>query len=326
MTLVLAYNKLIERFIALVKMYIKDCGMKVAHTVQEVRNWHRDAKGSIGFVPTMGCLHAGHTSLFEQSMKDNDLTVVSIFVNPSQFGPNEDLDQYPRTLSEDIKLLEELGVDMLFAPKASEIYPQGIPLNVDEQRGPFVSVLGVSEVLEGATRPNFFRGVATVVAKLLNIVAPDVAYFGQKDIQQFIVLDTMVRQLFFNVRLQMMPIKRDSNGLALSSRNKYMSEETLQIASNIYKGLKRGSRKVLESNGIIGRDAVDAEIRQVWQPYVSSGDFEIDYLSIADFQTLKEVSSISPAEQQVVISCAIYVKDRRDKNVKVRLIDNILLG
>lgn len=300
--------------------------MKVVHTIQEVRDWHRDATGSVGFVPTMGCLHAGHSSLFEQSLKDNDFTVVSVFVNPSQFGPNEDLDQYPRTLPEDIKLLEELGVDLLFAPKTSEIYPQGIPLDVEEQRGPFVSVLGVSEMLEGSSRPNFFRGVATVVAKLLNIVAPDVAYFGQKDIQQFIVLDTMVRQLFFNTRLQMMPIKRDRNGLALSSRNKYLSPETLEIASNIYKGLQKGSRKVLEATGDIDRDAVDTEIRQVWQPYVSRGDFEIDYLSIADVQTLKEVSKISPAGQQVVISCAVYVRDTKDKNVRVRLIDNILLG
>ncbi|QLQ81969.1 hypothetical protein HG537_0G02230 [Torulaspora globosa] len=297
--------------------------MKVVHTIQEVRNWHQDVKGSIGFVPTMGCLHAGHSSLFEQSMKDNDFTVVSIFVNPSQFGPNEDLDQYPRTLPEDIKLLEKLGVDMLFAPKTSEIYPQGIPLDVNEQRGPFVSVLGVSEMLEGSTRPNFFRGVATVVAKLFNIVAPNVAYFGQKDIQQFVVLDTMVKQLFFNTRLQMMPIMRDTNGLALSSRNKYMCPETLQIASNIHKGLQKGYDKVLESNGIVDREAVDNEIKKFWQPYISSGDFQIDYLSIANLQTLQEVAKITPTEQ-LVISCAIYVKDRKT-NVKVRLIDNILL-
>lgn len=299
--------------------------MKVVHTIQEVREWHRDARGSVGFVPTMGCLHAGHASLFEQSLKDNDFTVASIFVNPSQFGPTEDLDQYPRTLKEDTKLLEELGVDLLFAPNAREIYPQGIPLDVNEQKGPFVSVLGVSEMLEGSTRPNFFRGVATVVAKLLNIVAPDVAYFGQKDIQQFIVLDTMVRQLFFDTRLRMMPIKRDENGLALSSRNKYMSEETAQIASNIYKGLQKGYQRVLDSKTPISREILETEIKQVWQPFVASGDFELDYLSIADSKTLTEVPEINPSDAHVVISCAVYVNDRKNKSVRVRLIDNILI-
>lgn len=300
--------------------------MKVVHTVQEVREWQLAAQGTVGFVPTMGCLHAGHASLFERSIQENDLTVASIFVNPSQFGPSEDLDRYPRTLPEDTALLEQLGVDLLFAPNAREIYPQGIPLTVEEQRGPFVSVLGVSEMLEGSTRPNFFRGVATVVAKLLNIVTPNVAYFGQKDIQQYIVLNTMVTQLFFNTRLQMMPIKRDANGLALSSRNKYMCPETTKIASNIYKGLLQGYHKALHAQGATTRDTIDAEIRNVWAPYVSSGDFEIDYLSIADLQTLTELRDIDPtSQQQVVISCAIYVNDKKDKSVRVRLIDNILL-
>ena len=153
-----------------------------------------------------------------------------------QFAPTEDLDSYPRTFDQDKALLEEAGVDVLFAPQAREIYPRGIPLEVEKQEGPFVSVLGVSEKLEGMTRPNFFRGVATVVAKLFNIVSPDNAYFGQKDLQQFVVLQTMVNELFFDLKLVMMPIKRSRSGLALSSRNKYLCEESLEVSSNIFKG------------------------------------------------------------------------------------------
>lgn len=315
------YSKFINR-----KSYKKQHTMKIAHTIQEVRDWHKDCKGSIGFVPTMGCLHAGHGSLIKQSRLDNAYTVVSIFVNPSQFAPTEDLDKYPRTLPADIELLERLGVDVLFAPSANEMYPQGIPLKVEDQKGPFVTVQGVSEMLEGSSRPNFFRGVATVVAKLLNIVAPTVAYFGQKDIQQFIVLDTMVRQLFINTRLRMMPIERDNSGLALSSRNKYLCQDTLQIASNLYKGLERGAQAVRESQSV--KDAQDIKdlILQVWEPQLTQGDFEIDYLSIAHLHTLQEVRSIEPSRtNKIVISCAVYVKDKNDPTVKVRLIDNTIV-
>lgn len=300
--------------------------MKVVHTIQEVREWRKECKGSTGFVPTMGCLHAGHGSLIKQSRLDNDYTAVSIFVNPSQFAPTEDLDQYPRTLPADIDLLEQLGVDLLFAPNANEMYPQGIPLNVEDQRGPFVTVLGVSEMLEGSTRPNFFRGVATVVAKLLNIVTPTVAYFGQKDIQQFIVLDTMVRQLFIDTRLQMMPIQRDSQGLALSSRNKYLCQESLTIASNLYKGLQRGCQMIQDSPNVISANDVKNVISEMWFPHLAQGDFKIDYLSIAHLQTLTELSKIeAKRDHKIVISCAVYVKDRKQPTVTVRLIDNIIL-
>lgn len=307
--------------------------MKVLHSIQEVVEWRTRDLGdrreiSVGFVPTMGCLHAGHASLIKKSREENNYTVVSIFVNPSQFAPTEDLEKYPRTLPEDIKLLENLGVDFLFAPAANEMYPQGIPLDVEKQKGPFLTVLGVSEMLEGATRPNFFRGVATVVTKLFNIVMPDIAYFGQKDVQQFIVLDVMVRQLFFNTRLKMMPILRDENGLALSSRNKYLCQKSLQIASNIFRGLQRGATLAIEGKCAPSREKILSAINVVWAPYINSGAFKIDYLSIADFETLTEVEAIEPVDQRqkkIVISCAIYVHDLENSNVCVRLIDNIVV-
>ena len=194
--------------------------MQVLRTVAEVRAWRKQENvrnEDVGFVPTMGCLHEGHASLIQQSIKDNKFTVVSIFVNPSQFAPTEDLDKYPRTLDADKKLLEELGVDAVFVPQPKDLYPRGIPLDVSKQVGPFISVLGLSEKLEGKTRPNFFRGVATVVGKLFNIVQPTKAYFGQKDFQQFVVLQNMVKELFFDLELVMMPITRSAtSGLALS--------------------------------------------------------------------------------------------------------------
>lgn len=316
--------------------------MKVFHTVKDVVHWRETEIGDrcqkkIGFVPTMGALHEGHASLIRNSVKQNDFTVCSIFVNPSQFAPNEDLDRYPRTLKEDIKLLESLDCDVLFAPSASEMYPQGIPLTIEDQRGPFVSVLGVSEMLEGKTRPNFFRGVATVVTKLLNIVSPDVAYFGQKDIQQFIVLDTMCKELFVNTKLVMMPIARSSTGLALSSRNKYLSEESKEIAANIYKGLEAAAKLIQDcrakcdsSNDCdnFSRAKVEESVMKNWNPFIDSKDFKVDYLSIAYRSTLMEVKDpkdLCNPNIPLVISCAIYVKDRENPDVIVRLIDNVLV-
>ena len=308
--------------------------MKVFHTVEEVIQWRQNGIGdrrsiSVGFIPTMGCLHEGHASLIQASKRENNYTVVSIFVNPSQFAPTEDLDQYPRTFLEDSKLLESFDVDVLFAPAPSVIYPQGIPLVVSEQRGPFVSVLGVSEVLEGSTRPTFFRGVATVVTKLLNIVMPDFAYFGQKDIQQFTVLSVMVDELFINTKLRMMPIIRSSTGLALSSRNKYLCPESLGLAATLYKGLKSAEENIksLKDGETLTRTQIVDQIKNIWESYIRSNDFKSDYVSVAQWGTLKEVDRVqkisnSPA---YIISCAVYVTDRGENKNVVRLIDNIIL-
>lgn len=309
--------------------------MKVFHTVKEVVQWRKNQVGDrcqvkIGFVPTMGALHSGHATLIRESVANNDFTVCSIFVNPSQFAPNEDLDQYPRTLPQDIELLQSLHCDVLFAPNANEMYPQGIPLTVEDQRGPFVNVLGISEMLEGRTRPNFFRGVATVVIKLLNIVSPDKAYFGQKDIQQFIVLDTMTKELFMDVELLMMPIARADTGLALSSRNKYLSDETKSIASHLYAGLHEAETLItqsrLEPNQSVTRLQVEEAVMSHWNPYIESHDFQIDYLSIARRSDLQEVADQTELHRvPLVISCAVYVTDRVDPSVQVRLIDNVLV-
>lgn len=298
--------------------------MKVVHTIAEVRQWRALFAGSakIGFVPTMGCLHEGHASLIKQSKQDNDFTVVSIFVNPSQFAPTEDLDQYPRTMDADMTLLKSLGVDLLFAPTAKVMYPQGIPLDVEKQRGPFVSVLGVSEMLEGKTRPNFFRGVATVVLKFLNIITPTVAYFGQKDIQQFVVLNTMCNELFVNTTLIMMPIVRGTEGLALSSRNKYLCDESLQIANNLYRGLHAAETMLTQQRAVCTRESLLDTVQKIWQPFIDQGDFKVDYVSFADWTTLEEVNKF---DGKVIISCAVYVKDRKDTTRVVRLIDNVVV-
>lgn len=303
--------------------------MRIIRTVEALKRWRKtsvDAKTeTIGFVPTMGCLHDGHLSLVNESIKSNNYTVVSIFVNPSQFSPTEDLDNYPRTFEEDEKLLSSAGVDIIFAPAVEEIYPRGIPLNVNEQEGPFVSVLGVSEKLEGRTRPNFFRGVATVVTKLLHAVSPDEAYFGQKDLQQFIVLDTMVKELFFDVELIMMPIKRSETGLALSSRNKYFSAESLKIASNIYKGLKEGANYLSNERASPSRETLISVIMSIWKPYIDSKDFEVDYISLARMDNLEEVEPTLQNNHDLALSCAVYVTDRANKGSVVRLIDNIII-
>ncbi|CAL9729872.1 pantoate--beta-alanine ligase [Monosporozyma unispora] len=311
--------------------------MKVFHTVKEVVEWRKTQVGDrcqvkIGFVPTMGALHAGHATLIRESVAHNDFTVCSVFVNPSQFAPHEDLDQYPRTLPQDIELLESLNCDVLFAPNAKEMYPQGIPLTVADQRGPFVSVLGISEMLEGKTRPNFFRGVATVVTKLLNVVAPDKAYFGQKDIQQFIVLDTMTKELFMNVELQMVPIYRSETGLALSSRNKYLSDESKTVSANLYAGLHAAETLINNSRSAgksgLTRSQVESAVMAIWTPFIESKDFKVDYLSIARHSDLKEVTDdkeINDNTVCLVISCAVYVSDRLDPTVQVRLIDNVLI-
>lgn len=305
--------------------------MKVFHTAKEVVSWRTNeidrSKATIGFVATMGCLHDGHRSLIEKSLTENDYTIVSIFVNPSQFGPTEDLDKYPRTLQEDIKMLESLNVDALFAPSVDEMYPQGIPLQVEKQRGAFVTVLGVSEMLEGASRPGFFRGVATVVTKLLNITMPDVAYFGQKDIQQFVVLTTMVRDLFVNTTLKLVPIVRNESGLALSSRNKYFCDESLQLAANIYRGLRSAS-ELIESgtHKILTRQTILDRIYSYWNPLIASNDFKVDYVSIARLSDLQEIDQIAcPTLGDTVISCAVFVTDREDPNTVVRLINNVIV-
>lgn len=226
--------------------------MKLCKTVAELREEIALAKAAgktIGLVPTMGALHEGHASLIKAAGMENELVVVSVFVNPTQFGPNEDLDAYPRTLDADCKLAESMGADIVFAPAPAEMYPS--------QDMTWVEVTGdITKVLCGRTRPIHFRGVTTVVAKLFNLAQPDHAYFGQKDAQQVEVLKRMVKDLFFNVKLRVMPIVREADGLAKSSRNTYLSKaeraaavvlsSSLETAQTLFNAGERDSKKLVE--------------------------------------------------------------------------------
>ncbi len=275
--------------------------MKIFRTAREMRAWSRAQRAagkSIGFVPTMGALHEGHASLMRAASERDDVSVISIFVNPAQFAPNEDLDQYPRTWAADLALAERTGIDAIYAPTASGMYARDYST--------FVLVGGVSEGLCGASRPHFFRGVATVVTKLFNAVEPDHAYFGLKDAQQCAVIQRMVRDLDMGTEIVPMPLIREEDGLALSSRNKYLSPEERKRALCISRSLFE-ARAMLEAGE---RDA--AVIKEAVRDGMSPTD--IDYVEVVDAASMRPVDEI---RGPVFVAVAA--------NVGVtRLIDNIL--
>ncbi|RKO93390.1 Pantoate-beta-alanine ligase [Blyttiomyces helicus] len=287
----------------------------VVHTVAEYRaireQWFREGL-TVGFVPTMGALHEGHLSLAHLARAKCDRVVSSIFVNPAQFSPTEDLNQYPRTLPEDLALLSSASTDVAFVPSVSEIYPAGITLNVSEQVGTFVEVRGKSHQMEGAIRPHFFRGVATVVTKLLNVTQPTHAFFGQKDGQQCAVLRSMVRDLLVPTELVVGATVREPDGLAMSSRNRYLTPGDRSAAPVLYAALEaaqhafnagtKDRRSLLDiANGVIAK-----------QPGV-----ELQYLSLANAFSLNEEEVVGP--DGAILSGALLVG-------KTRIIDNVLLG
>lgn len=298
--------------------------IKILRTVQQVRNWRLQQtlqRHKVGFVPTMGALHAGHCSLVSASIRNNDNTVVSIFVNPLQFAPHEDLNSYPRTLDTDLKLLEEkfgTKVDAVFVPQVSEMYPQGVPLEVGSQRGAFVSVLGVSEQLEGVTRPQFFRGVATVVTKLLNVVTPTNLYVGQKDAQQCVVLKNLVRDLLIDTNVNVVPTLREPNGLAMSLRNAYLSTAAKDEASVIYKALSAGASVYKNAGTAVESAQIIAEVRQV----LAKKDFEVEYIAVSDPNLLADLEKVEPGVGAIV-STAVRVP--KEGGGVARLIDNVVL-
>ncbi|WP_303853551.1 pantoate--beta-alanine ligase, partial [Salinicola salarius] len=248
--------------------------MQVLQNRRQMSRACRSAKRPLGLVPTMGALHEGHMALVKQARKDNSTLAATIFVNPSQFGPQEDLSAYPRDLERDLALLREEGVDLVFTPSVEEIYPPGFNTWVD--------VGGLGDRLEGAHRSGHFRGVATVVAKLFNIIGPDRAYFGQKDGQQSAVIRKMVRDLDLDVEVVMVPTVRDSDGLALSSRNAYLTEEQRRAAPVVYRALQLAQR--LWQEGITDGSWIRSETRLVLE---SEGLIErIDYVSVANAETL----------------------------------------
>ena len=280
--------------------------MKVVKTVKEVRDivsaWKKEGL-TVGFVPTMGFLHEGHKSLIRKSASQNDRTVVSVFVNPIQFGPNEDLEAYPRDLNRDMKAVEESGGDLIFNPEPEEMYP-----------GHFTSFIDTTETTEllcGAVRPVHFRGVCTVVGKLFNIVTPDRAYFGQKDAQQLATVKRFVRDLNFPVEIAACPIVREADGLAKSSRNTYLNPEERKAALILSQSLKKG-QEAIEQGERDSQKVIDI-IRENLQTEPLA---RIDYVEVVDFENIQRTPVI---EGETLVAIAVYIG-------KTRLIDNFIVN
>ena len=281
--------------------------MKLVHTVAELRDEVTAAKAqglTIGLVPTMGALHEGHASLIAAANKENDFVVVSVFVNPTQFGPNEDLDAYPRTLEADCKLAEKMGANVVFAPSPKEMYP-----SADDT---WVEVTGdITKVLCGRTRPIHFRGVTTVVTKLFNLAQPDRAYFGQKDAQQVEVLKRMVKDLFCPLQLRVMPIIREADGLAKSSRNTYLSQEEHTAALVLSRSLK--AAKAMYEAGERDAAKITAAV---------TADIEKEPMSNIDYVEIYALPGLEPVSNPMVGSNLLAVAV---KFGTTRLIDNVVL-
>lgn len=256
---------------------------------------------TIGFVPTMGALHEGHLSLIQTAKNQNDVTVCSIFVNPTQFNNPDDLAVYPRTLEADCQLLEQVQCDVVFAPSAAEMYPSLTNLKFN---------FGILEtVMEGKFRPGHFNGVGIVVAKLFNIVQPTKAYFGQKDLQQCAVINCLVRDLSFSLDLVICPTQREQDGLAMSSRNRNLSNEQRALAPAIYKALQQASQQLKTQPAQVVKKAIE-------DYFTSINDIELEYFEISDFETLLPVEELS--EGKTALCIAAYLG-------KTRLIDNVII-
>lgn len=279
--------------------------MFVAETIQGARDYlSRRMKGNVlGLVPTMGFLHKGHLSLVRKCRSENNITAVSIFVNPIQFGPNEDFETYPRDIEKDLSLLEGEGVDIVFTPSPAEMYPEDLSVYVNET--------SLSSGLCGASRPGHFRGVCTVISKLFNIMCPDRAYFGQKDYQQVQVIKRMVRDLNFPVEIVPCPIVRDEDGLAVSSRNVYLSSEERNAALVLNKSLSMAEEMVRN-----GEKSPGNVIKAVSDNINSEPLLTIDYVALKDADSLADMDAI---DGRAVLALAVRVG-------KTRLIDNIVLA
>ncbi|QHI72720.1 pantoate--beta-alanine ligase [Aminipila terrae] len=278
--------------------------MKVAATVLEtrdmIRKWKQEGL-TIGLVPTMGFLHEGHASLIQKCREENDKVIVSVFLNPTQFGENEDLAAYPRDFERDMMLCEKMGADLIFHPEPEEMYQDSCT---------FVNITALSDNLCGKTRPTHFKGVCTVVSKLFNIVTPDNAYFGQKDAQQLAIIKKMVKDLNFDIRIVGCPIVREEDGLAKSSRNTYLNEEERSAALCLSKAVREGQRIIsmgADSEKVLGpmREIIEKE------PLA-----KIDYINVVDALTMHPVERI---ENPVLVAMAVYIG-------RTRLIDNFIYG
>lgn len=280
--------------------------MNTVRNIEKLKSIMRDIRSlgkNVGFVPTMGYLHEGHLSLVKASLKKADCTVVSIFVNPTQFGPKEDFKEYPRDLEGDSQLLEELGVDVLFYPDTTEIYPFDYKT--------YVEVEDLQDKLEGWSRPGHFRGVCTVVLKLFNIVQPDIAFFGQKDAQQTIILKRMISELNLDIRIEVMPTVRETDGLALSSRNVYLNPGQRQAALCLSRSLDEAA-SMIRSGERRTAPIVD-KMREIIGGEVLA---KLDYIAIVDRATLEPLKEI---KEEALIVLAVFFGS-------VRLIDNIMVS
>lgn len=276
--------------------------MMIVTTLQELRLTRHFLEEPVGFVPTMGFLHDGHLALVRRARQECRSVVVSIFVNPTQFGPNEDLDKYPRDLDRDIRLLSEVGADLLWTPTPEVMYPPGFQT--------WVEVESLTRPLEGAVRPGHFRGVTTVVAKLFNAVQPQKAYFGQKDAQQAAVIQRMTKDLDFPIEIIVCPTVREADGLAMSSRNTYLNPQERSAATVLYRALKAAQDAYEQGE----RDA--AALRRVMAEVIQSEPLaRMQYVSCADWDTLEELEQV---RGKALLSMAVFVG-------KTRLIDNLIL-
>lgn len=279
--------------------------MRIITAVSEMQSLaesYRKEGSTIGFVPTMGFLHEGHLSLMREARKSCDVVVVSIFVNPTQFGPGEDFDRYPRDEKGDREKCEAEGIDVLFIPSAAEIYPPGDSVAVP--------VEGIADILEGASRPGHFRGVATVVARLFTIVGPQKAFFGQKDFQQTVVIKRMATALNRDVAIVVLPTVREQDGLAMSSRNSYLQADERRAAASLYRALSEGEGLI--GSGVRAASKLKHAMRAVLE---KERGIEIEYLEIADPESLVSLQEI---EHRAVLLVAARIG-------RTRLIDNVLI-
>lgn len=278
--------------------------MKIVKTLEELHAARGSLSGPLGLVPTMGYLHQGHLSLAQAARSECASVAASIFVNPSQFGPNEDLASYPRNLEHDLELLEQTGVDLVWTPTAEEMYPPGYQT--------WITVEEITKPLEGAMRPGHFRGVTTVVAKLFNAVQPDKAYFGQKDAQQVAVIRQMVHDLNYNLQIVVCPIVREADGLAMSSRNVYLNTAERKAATVLYRSLRAAHQAC--SDGECQAERLRQIVRQTIEAEPLA---KLQYISCAHPLTLQEIQN--EIQGQALLSMAVFVG-------KTRLIDNMLIG
>jgi pantoate--beta-alanine ligase len=280
--------------------------MKIVTTLSDMQSLAESLRRggkTIGFVPTMGFLHAGHVSLMQRAKQECNVVVASIFVNPTQFGPNEDFDRYPRDEEGDRKKCESAGVDVLFMPIVAQMYP--------EKPSVFVSVEGISDILEGAVRPGHYRGVATVVSKFFHVVKPHKAFFGQKDYQQCAVIRRMVKGLNMDVEIVVLPTMREPDGLAMSSRNSYLSADERRAAAAIYRALSAGEQ--LAKTGTRQPAALKNKVQAV---VLEEKGIEIDYLEIVDPESL---APLAAAQDSMVLLIAVRIG-------RTRLIDNLVIS